>query len=174
MPELETTPVAAPPPVVRAPLFAQFVKFGAVGAIGVVVNLAVFEGLRLTVFAPAVMHHGPLYATIVATLVAIVVNWIGNRYWAFAAHRRVNRGREAVEFFLVSLVGMLIPLGCVWVSHYLLGLTSVAADTIANNVVGLALGTAFRFTLYRWWVFSPRRSPRTLPAVAQPGLVREG
>lgn len=158
----------------RAPLVRQFLKFGAVGGIGVVVNLIVFESLRLTIFDPAVTHHGPLYATVAATLVAIVVNWIGNRYWAFAAQRSVNRGREAVEFFVVSLVGMAIPLGCVWVSHYLLGLTSVAADTIANNVVGLALGTVFRFALYRWWVFAPRRGRAKLSTVAQGGLLREG
>lgn len=158
----------------REPLLHQFLKFGAVGGIGVVVNLIVFESLRLTVFDPSVTTHGPLYATVAATLIAIGVNWIGNRYWAFAAQRGLNRGREAVEFFAVSLVGMAIPLGCVWVSHYVLGLTSVAADTIANNVVGLALGTVFRFALYRWWVFAPRRGRSRLTTVAQGGLLREG
>jgi putative flippase GtrA len=38
-----------------------------------------------------------------------------------------------------------------------LGYTSIIADNIATNVVGLALGTAFRFALYRWWVFAARR-----------------
>lgn len=69
-------------------------------------------------------------------------------------------GREAFEFFAAGLLGMLIPLGCVWVSHYVMGFTSLLADNIANNVVGLALGTASRFVLYRWWVFSPRRAAR--------------
>jgi putative flippase GtrA len=45
----------------------------------------------------------------------------------------------------------------VWVSHYALGFTSLIADNIANNVIGLALGMIFRFALYRWWVFAPRR-----------------
>jgi hypothetical protein len=44
------------------------------------------------------------------------------------------------------------------VSHYLMGLTSPLADNISNNVIGLGLGTLFRFALYRWWVFSPNRS----------------
>jgi Predicted membrane protein len=158
----------------RPGLLGQLIKFGAVGGVGVVINLIVFEALRLTVFEPKVVAHGPLYATIAATLVAIGVNWIGNRYWAFASERRVNGGREALEFFAVSLVGMAIPLACVWVSHYLLGMTSVAADTASNNVVGLALGTAFRFTVYRWWVFAPHRRRAALPPVAQSGLVREG
>lgn len=136
----------------------QVMKFGAVGGVGFVVNLVVFNALRATIFNPSVQHFGPLYATVVATVVAIAVNWVGNRYWAFSNGRQSNTAREGVEFFAVSLIGMLIPLACVWISHYLMGLTSPLADNISNNVVGLGLGTLFRFALYRWWVFSPSRS----------------
>jgi putative flippase GtrA len=150
----------------RSRLLPQLVKFGAVGAVGFVVNFAVFNGLLLTVFSK--LHHGTIFATIIATIVAIATNWVGNRYWAFAAQRQTNTAREGVEFFIVSLAGMGIPLLCVWVSHYLLGYTSLLADNIANNVIGLALGTLFRFGFYRWWVFSPQRAHRAVgsrPAV---------
>ncbi|GAA1446718.1 GtrA family protein [Leifsonia poae] len=143
----------------RSRLLPQLVKFGAVGAVGFVVNFAVFNGLMLTVFAK--LHHGTIFATIIATVVAIATNWVGNRYWAFAAQRQSNTAREGIEFLIVSLAGMGIPLLCVWVSHYLLGFTSLLADNIANNVIGLALGTLFRFAFYRWWVFSPERAERT-------------
>lgn len=149
-------------------LFAQLVKFGAVGAVGLVVNLVVFNALRLTVFAPEAVHSGPLYATVAAAAVAIATNWVGNRYWAFRQDRRANAAREGVEFFLVSIAGMGIPLACVWLSHYVLGYTSVLADNIANNVVGLALGTVFRFALYRWWVFSPARTRGVADGAASP------
>lgn len=142
----------------RSRLLPQLVKFGAVGAVGFVVNFAVFNGLMLTVFAK--LHHGTIFATIIATVVAIATNWVGNRYWAFAAQRQSNTAREGIEFLIVSLAGMGIPLLCVWVSHYLLGFTSLLADNIANNVIGLALGTLFRFAFYRWWVFSPERAER--------------
>jgi putative flippase GtrA len=136
----------------------QLVKFGAVGGVGVVLNVVVFNVLLATVFKPSSVHLGPIYATVVATLVAIVANWVGNRYWAFRADRQKNTAREALEFFLVSFAALGIPLLCVWVSHYVLGFTHPIADTIANNVVGLALGTLFRFALYRWWVYSPDRA----------------
>lgn len=74
-----------------------------------------------------------------------------------------------VEFALVSVGRMLITLACMWVSHYLLGFTSVLADKIAGNVVGLGLGTAFRFQFYRRWVFHPNRS---LPLGSAEGAVR--
>jgi putative flippase GtrA len=53
---------------------------------------------------------------------------------------------------------MAISLLCLWTSHYLLGFTSLLADNIATNVIGLGLGTAFRFTFYRIWVFKPGRT----------------
>jgi hypothetical protein len=43
--------------------------------------------------------------------------------------------------------------GCLWISHYLLGLDSALADNISANVIGLGLGTLFRFWSYRRWVF---------------------
>ncbi len=36
-------------------------------------------------------------------------------------------------------------------------MTSQLADNISKNVVGLILGTAFRFVMYRFLVFSPAR-----------------
>ncbi|MFF1633589.1 GtrA family protein [Leifsonia sp. NPDC058248] len=146
----------------RSRLLPQLVKFGAVGAVGFAVNFVVFNGLLLTVFSK--MHHGTIFATIIATIVAIATNWVGNRYWAFSGQRQTNTAREGVEFFIVSLAGMCIPLLCIWVSHYLLGYTSLLADNISNNVIGLALGTLFRFTFYRWWVFSPQRAKRAVEA----------
>jgi putative flippase GtrA len=147
-----------PTPARKARLLPQLIKFGAVGAVGFVVNLLVFNALMLFVLVD--VPHKTLYSTAIATLVAIGTNWLGNRYWAFSGSRNANATREGVEFFIVSLAGMAIPLLCVWVSHYLLGFQSLLADNISNNVVGLALGTVFRFAFYRWWVFSPHRAAR--------------
>jgi putative flippase GtrA len=136
-------------------LFGQFVRFGVVGLVGVVVDVGIFNLLRLTVLAPELIHEGPVIAKVISTSIAIVTNWIGNRYWTFGSMRRSRVLREGLEFALVSVGGMGIALLCLWVSHYLLGFTSALADNIATNVVGLALGTAFRFTFYRIWVFRP-------------------
>ncbi|HEV7951098.1 MAG TPA: GtrA family protein [Glaciihabitans sp.] len=138
-------------------LFAQLARFGAVGAIGLVVDVTIFNVLRLTVLAPESVEHGPFWAKVISTSVAILVNYIGNRYWTFGAWRRRRAWRESLEFILVSIGGMLIGLGCLWVSREVLGYTSLLADNISSNVIGLGLGTAFRFALYRLWVFNPNR-----------------
>ncbi|HTM84461.1 MAG TPA: GtrA family protein [Mycobacterium sp.] len=148
-------------------LITQLVRFGLVGAVGLVIDVGVFNLLRLTVFEPSAVHEGPVYAKVISTALAIIANWVGNRYWTFGPERRPQVVREGLDFVLVSLGGMVIGLGCLWVSHYLLGYTSLLADNISTNVIGLALGTAFRFWMYRVWVFSPRH---TRPAAAVPSV----
>lgn len=145
-------------------IVSQLARFGAVGLVGLVVDIALFNLLRVTVFDPDVIDEGPLLAKTVSVSVAIVINWIGSRYWTFRLERRRPAGREVLEFALVSIGGLLIAVACLAISRYALGFTSLLADNIASNVVGLALGSAFRFALYRSWVFDARRMRATEPA----------
>lgn len=138
-------------------LIAQFASFGVVGGIGFLVDIGVFNLLRATVLSPSEVHAGPIIAKIISTMCAIAVNWVGNRYWTFRHQRRSVATREGIEFVIVSLGGLVITLGCLWISHYVLGFTSALADNISSNVVGLALGTIFRFWLYKAWVYHPDR-----------------
>ncbi len=128
------------------------------GGVGFVLDLAVFNVLRLTLLSPESMHEGPMVAKVISTGVAIAANWIGNRYWTFGPHRRTDSAVEALEFLGVSLLGMGVGLACLWVSHYVLGFTSLLADNISSNVIGLLLGSIVRFGLYRHWVYHPERA----------------
>lgn len=146
-------------------LLPQLMKFGLVGGFGVVVNVLVFNILRATIFSDT--SEQVLFATLIATLCAIFTNWIGNRHWAFAHAKQKNATREGFEFFLVSLIGTLIPLASVGFARYGLGTTSILADNIANLGIGLPLGTIFRFIFYRYWVFSAQREDRRLKKQAE-------
>jgi putative flippase GtrA len=145
------------------PLFRQLWKFALVGGVGFVVDTVSFTLLRLT---PA-FAHSPLKAGIISAALAIAANWLGNRYWTFGPHRSSRGLMEAVEFFGVSLLGTLVALGCLAFSHYVLRLDSVLEDNISKNVVGLVLGSAIRFVLYRSWVYHPRRRNRAAARVQQ-------
>lgn len=137
---------------IKKPSTFQFAKFLAVGGTGVIVNLIVFNLLLLTVFSS--IPHGVFYASTIATLVAIGTNWVGNHHWAFSEHKlQEDNSHKGLKFLIVSLVSLLIPLGCVWVSRSVLGFDSLLADNVANNVIGLGLGTLFRFAFYKFWVF---------------------
>jgi putative flippase GtrA len=136
----------------------QLARFGVVGGFGFVLDVGVFNLLLLTVFAPEHVHGGPVLAKTISTLVAILANWLGNRYWTFAAERSDRSVREGMEFLVASIIGMAVGVGCLWVSHYGLHLTTVLDDNLASNVVGVLLGAVVRFWLYRSWVYRPGRA----------------
>jgi putative flippase GtrA len=136
-------------------------KFGTVGAFGVLVNVVVFN------LCGQGAGFEPLVAGVIATSAAICANYLGNRYWTYR-HRDKNRmRREASLFLLFSCVGMVLENGALALSHYGLGFTSPLADNLAKNVIGLGIGSLFRFWSYRTWVFrAARQGARPEPATA--------
>ena len=133
-------------------------KFGLVGGLGLVVNVVLFNLLRLGVFGTGHFFQGAIGASMVAVTVSILFNWVGNRYWTFREHRRKNYAKELLEYVIVSLGGMAFQLGSLYLSHEVLGYTSLLADNISGNLIGVGLGTIFRFLLYRFWVYGHHRS----------------
>ena len=137
-------------------LVRELMKFGVVGSVAFVVDIGVFN---------LVLHatDKPLTSKTVSTVLATTVAYAGNRTWTFRRRSKSTVRREYALFFVLNGVGLLIALTCLWVSHYLLGFTSRLSDNIAANLVGLGLGTAFRFWSYRRFVF-----PELLPEAAAP------
>ncbi|MER7708033.1 GtrA family protein [Kitasatospora sp. NPDC097605] len=133
-------------------LSGEAVKFGLVGLSGVVVNFAVFwvclNGL----------HLASLRSNIAATLVAIATNYLGYRYWLYRDRDAASRKREITLFLVFSGAGMLIETGVLGFSVYVLGLSS-HFQQLAAKVLGLGLGTVFRFISYRTWVFKAVPEP---------------
>lgn len=133
-------------------LRSELAKFGSIGLIGYVIDVSVFNWLRFA-GGEGPLESKPLTAKVISTIVATLWTYFGNRYWTFRHRRRTSFRREYVLFFALNGVGMAIAVGCLWISHYVLGLDSALADNISANGVGLVLGTAFRFWSYRKWVF---------------------
>lgn len=138
-------------------LLRHAVKFGIVGLVGYIIDVGIFNALRLGVLGDDHFFQEPIGAKIASVTVATLVTWFGNRYWTFRENRRKNFMLEFVEFCAIAIVGMGISLVCLYVSHYLLGFTSLLADNISTNVVGLLLATTFRFLMYRFWVYGDHR-----------------
>jgi putative flippase GtrA len=132
----------------------EVAKFGAVGAVAFVVNVGLFN----------VLSAGPLdghekLSLIIASAVSIVVAWFGSRYWTFR-HREQRSRAPFITFVLMNVIGAAIAVVCLAISHDLLGLQSRLADNISGNVIGVALGTLFRFWAYRTFVFTEFLDPQ--------------
>ena len=127
-------------------LIHEAAKFGTVGIIA----------FFITIGGANALHYGaglgPLTSVSLATIVATVFAFLGNKLWAFR-HRKGNHwGRESVLFFVFNGVGLLIQLGFVSVARYGLGLEDKLSYNLAN-IVGIGAATIFRLYCYRRWVF---------------------
>jgi putative flippase GtrA len=121
-------------------------KFAIVGLTGILITDLLFIPLR--------GNLGPLTSITVATAIATVVTFLGNRYWSFRDREGGSTGRETVMFFIMNGIGLLIQYAVLGFSDYGLGLTSKTDNFIAVNL-GIGFGTLFRFWSYRKWVWVP-------------------
>jgi putative flippase GtrA len=151
-------------------LLHEALKFGLVGALNTVVNFVVFNALILSIF-----RDGQLKANVVATLVALTASFFMNRHWTYRDRPKSAVRREYVLFFFFNGVGLGIELGVLGLTKYGLGMDSVMAINAAK-LVGVVIGTVFRFWSYRTFVFKPERivvatAPQHTPT--DPGTVEE-
>lgn len=140
-------------------LIHEGAKFLVVGGIGLVVTNAVYGFLHGR-------GVGPVTSATVATIIASMVTYAGNRYWSFRHRERSGVAREGVIFLVLNGIGILIQDAVVAFNAYVLGLPhNKLAEVIALNS-GIALATVFRFLSYRRWVWqAPAVPPAGSPAV---------
>lgn len=134
-------------------------KFLTVGGVATLVALIGFNALVHGYFGgPGPLNDQPLLAFVIANTVGMLVSYRGSRSWAFRDREAVGVAGGRLAFVVINLLSMLIPLGCLAFTRYVLHLADPLSDNIAANVVGLGLGTAARFWAIRRFIFlSPRR-----------------
>ncbi|MFE6845786.1 GtrA family protein [Streptomyces sp. NPDC057686] len=138
----------------------EVAKFGAVGGVGVLVNLGVFNLIRHTTDLQVVR------ASVIATVVAIVTNYIGFRYFTYRDRARTGSSRELPLFAAFSVIGLVIENGVLYTATYGFGWDGPLATNVFK-FIGIGTATVFRFWSYRTWVFRalPERAPA--PAAAR-------
>jgi putative flippase GtrA len=130
-------------------LIPELFKFGVIGGVGFVVTLGGAYLLRFDA------NLGKYTSVTIATLVATVLTFLGNRHWTFKDRSGSGATRESVLFFMFNGVGLLIQYVCIWFFLDALALSNHPWFTVAN-FVGVVFGTIFRYFSYRQWVW---RSP---------------
>jgi putative flippase GtrA len=118
----------------------QLAKFGLVGGVGYLINLAVFA--LLTGLG---VHH--VIAAIGAFCVAVTNNFLMNRYWTFGPGEGPAHF-QAARFFTVSLasLGLNIAILELLVSNHVMG-------DLAAQAIAVAVAMPFNFLGNKLWTF---------------------
>ncbi len=120
----------------------QLAKFCAVGAVGYVVNLAVYASLL-----HAGLHY--LLAATCSFLVAVASNYTLNRHWTFR-DRKAGVAAQGMRFFVVSLASLGANLV---VLHVLI---TLGLGKLVGQAVAIVLVTPLNFVGNKLWSFRHR------------------
>lgn len=144
----------------------RFYKFLVVGSIGAVVDFGTFNLLAnvLTVWS--------VLASMLSFTAAVVSNFLWNRYWTYPDSRSKKVGSQAVQFTVVSVIGLAIrtPLFAwteplfIRMSHAWLPRLEQVAQTLYNILGGLSavvlgrnLALALAVVVVLFWNFGINR-----------------
>jgi putative flippase GtrA len=129
----------------------ELLKFAAVGGTTFVIDTVIFVALKSTV-----LESKPVTAKVIATLVATIVSYVLNREWSFKTRGGRAGHHEAMLFFLISGLAIVVTTAPLWLSRYGLHLEtpyiSRFAQEIADFVSAQILGTLLAMA-FRWWAF---------------------
>ena len=144
------------------PEMTRFLKFSVVGAVGAIVDFGTFNILRTRFGAPAVL------ASVLSFTAAVTSNFIWNRYWTYPDSRSKPLRRQALQFGLVSLIGLAIRtpafallIGpCTRLAASLLEIlpaVGLDAATLGSNLalaVAVIIVLFWNFFVNRYWTYA--------------------
>lgn len=127
----------------KAKEIERFLRFATVGILGAIIDFGVLNLLQTTVLTPSEPNVSlkVASATGIAFVSAVSSNFVWNRYWTYPDSRTRSIRRQWLQFFVVSLVGLLFRL--TWVRLLFSPLGSVGVDILkAFGIVESMASTA--------------------------------
>ena len=135
-------------------MFKQFAKFVIVGGINTAIDFLVLNvemevtGIR--------SGYGMIVLNSISFAVATVNSYFMNKYWTFEDRRNRSEGVKFSQFLAVSVIGMLINSGVVYVITTSVGPIAGLGPKIWANVaklVATAVSLVWNFLGYKFIVF---------------------
>ncbi|MGV9878440.1 GtrA family protein [Streptomyces sp. NPDC003006] len=138
-------PSPGPGPARLRRLSLELAKFGVVGGSGVAVNLVVFN------FLLHGLGSGPMTSTVLASCVAMGTNYLGFRFFAYR-DRASRTKRQIALFFVFSGIGVVMESLLFYAAYHGADMSGPLGSNLAK-ALSIGLASAFRFLVYRTWVF---------------------
>jgi putative flippase GtrA len=138
----------------------RFLRFAAVGIIGAIVDFGT-ENLLHRLFGVDYVIAGGI-----SFVLAILSNFIWNRYWTYPDSRSKPIGRQLVMFFMVNLAGLAIrlpllhfiePLMTRWIYTFPPSLWILPPDALGENItlaIAVVVVMFWNFFVNRYWTYN--------------------
>jgi putative flippase GtrA len=107
----------------------SLIKFGITGMSGLVIDFSITWLLKDE------LHINKFVANAAGFTTAVISNYIINRYWTFSERDRVDVSRQFASFLMVSLVGLLLNSGFLYLLNEHLFLNFYLSKAIAILLV---------------------------------------
>jgi putative flippase GtrA len=132
----------------------RFLKFAIVGVTGTIVDFGILNLLRLLLNVPLV------WAQAVSFVCAVFNNFIWNRFWTYPESRSKGAPKQLVQFFMISLVGILIRTPLIpWLDNLISSFLDENQFTLplANEIISQNLALAISIIIITFWNFFANR-----------------
>ncbi len=131
----------------------RFLKFGVVGASGVLVNMSVYWLLTRLLKIPYYL------ANPIAIQFSILNNYIWNAGWTWRDHRSGSHGRWLIRLAQFVFVSNLTALGIQWTVFMLLTAKAGIYDLLAQ-LIGIGCGMVVNFAVNHFYVFQHQKGSK--------------
>jgi len=127
--------------------YLVFIKYATVGITGTALDVG-----SLYVFVD-LLHIPVLVAAAMSFVLAVINNFILNKYWTFQNSGR-NVKKQFIKFLLVSVVGLALTEICMALFVYLLGIWYIASKLVTSVIV-----LTWNFLANKNWTFTETIRP---------------
>jgi putative flippase GtrA len=127
--------------------YHQFFLVGAVGGFGFIIDLGIMFALIYLLLLE------PLLANTISVTIVIFINWFFNSKFVFQGNKNIKT--EITQFFISSIAGLVLANIAVGYIYYILE-WQTSLGLIVGKFIGLFLGIAIKFFLYKYWVFNSK------------------
>jgi len=137
----------------------RFLKFAFVGVTGTIVDFGLMNLFSLAFKIPLI------WAQAMSFIIAVINNFLWNRFWTYPDSRSKAAHRQLLQFFLINLVGIAIRTPLIaWLNKMILNsltnstTTLPLGNTIISQNLALALSVGvimlWNFFANRYWTYS--------------------
>lgn len=129
-------------------LILQFIKFCIVGTLGMIIDIGFLNLLH------KVFNLNVYFSATISFILAVINNFLLNRHWTFKGLKMKEKSppRQFTFFVMVSIIGLGINLGIMWILIESFNLWYNWAKVIAILIV-----TLWNFLANKFWTFREQR-----------------